>query len=236
MKIKNSVTTKSEANTGNTESLSDLIESIEEKYRDYFIDKVDNEVFIYTPLGRKDWIDICERTDLNQFKKEELICSLCTIYPKNYDFTECLAGIPTELSKLIIEHSYLTKDDMINMIAFYRNEMNTINNNITCLINEAFPNYDIEEIENWGMDKTIKYFTRAEWKLTNLRGLPLKEDIITLLQQSNGSTASNDNTNVKSADTAEIADSGANLSPERLAELKAKFPDIDWGNPTTHLR
>lgn len=234
MKIKN--TTESSDKQDNSINLSEFIESIEEKYRDYFIDKVDNEVFIYTPIGRKDWIDICERTDLNQFKKEELICSLCTIYPKNYDFTDCLAGIPTELSKLIIEHSYLTKDDMINMITFYRNEMNTINNNITCLINEAFPNYDIEEIENWGMDKTIKYFTRAEWKLTNLRGLPLKEDIVTLLQQSNGSTASDNNTNRKNAETAEIVDSGANLSPERLAELKAKFPDIDWGHPTTHLR
>ncbi len=235
MKIKNASSETKEKQDSEV-SLSEFIESIEEKYRDYFIDKVDNEVFIYTPIGRKDWIDICERTDLNQFKKEELICSICTIYPKNYDFTECLAGIPTELSKLIIEHSYLKKEDMIDMITFYRNEMNTINNNITCLINEAFPNYDIEEIENWGMDRTIKYFTRAEWKLTNLRGMPLKEDIVTLLQQSNGSTASDDSTNMKSADTAEVVDSGANLTPERLAELKAKFPDIDWGNPTTHLR
>ena len=98
MKIKN--TTESSDKQDNSINLSEFIESIEEKYRDYFIDKVDNEVFIYTPIGRKDWIDICERTDLNQFKKEELICSLCTIYPKNYDFTDCLACIPTELSKL----------------------------------------------------------------------------------------------------------------------------------------
>ena len=71
MKIKN--TTESSDKQDNSINLSEFIESIEEKYRDYFIDKVDNEVFIYTPIGRKDWIDICERTDLNQFKKEELI-------------------------------------------------------------------------------------------------------------------------------------------------------------------
>lgn len=235
MVIKNQSSVHSEEHSKSV-NLSELIDSIESEYRDYFIDKVDNEIFIYTPLGRKDWIDICERTDLNQFKKEELICSLCTIYPKDYDFTECLAGIPTELSRLIIEHSYLTKNDMINMIEYYRNDMNTVNNNITCLINEAFPNYDIEEIENWGMDRTIKYFTRAEWKLVNLRGLPLNQDIITLLQQSSDNRVSDDNTETKNADTAEIVNSGANLTPERLAELKAKYPDIDWGNPKSHLR
>ena len=45
MKIKN--TTESLDKQDNSINLSEFIESIEEKYRDYFIDKVDNEVFIY---------------------------------------------------------------------------------------------------------------------------------------------------------------------------------------------
>ena len=49
--------------------------------------------------------------------------------------------------------------------------MYDLDNQITCMINEAFPNIDIEEIENWDVEKTMKYFTRAEWKLHNLRGI-----------------------------------------------------------------
>ena len=53
--------------------------------------------------------------------------------------------------------------------------MYDLDNQITCLINEAFPNIDIEEIEKWDVDKTTKYLSRAEWKLHNLRGIPFKE-------------------------------------------------------------
>ena len=50
-----------------------------------------------------------------------------------------------------------------------------IDNQIICVIHEAFPQYDIEEIEDWDVDKMTKYLTRAEWKLTNLRGLEFRE-------------------------------------------------------------
>ena len=34
---------------------------------------------------------------------------------------------------------------------------------------------DIEIVEQWDVEKTMKYLSRAEWTLHNLRGIPLKD-------------------------------------------------------------
>lgn len=208
-------------------NISQLIDDLQSKYRDIFVTSIQGEIFIYTPVGRRDWCDLCKRDDLDTLQKEELLCSLCTVYPENYDFHQCLAGIPTILSDRIKEDSYLQKDTVINMIEYYRQDMNTINNNITCIINEAFPNFDIEDIENWSMDKTIKYFSRAEWKLVNLRGMNIKEDIVDLFNASE----SGESNNTHSVETSEVV-GASGLSKEELARKQAQFPEIDWSNPS----
>ena len=124
---------------------------------------------------------------------------------------------------------------MINMISYYRQETNTINSNITCIINEAFPNFDIEEIENWDMDKTIKYFTRAEWKLINLRQIPIDTDILEVIEANRTAPKEDSALEQIDADTSEIV--GVNkkqpLTPEKLAELQRKFPGIDWAHDSS---
>lgn len=206
-----------------TVDVSQLITDLQEKYRDIFIRSIQGEVFIYKPLGRRDWCEICENETLNPLEKEEVICSTCVVYPEKYDFSQCLAGIPTELANAIKRDSYLSKEEVINMISYYRDDMATINNNITCIINEAFPNYDIEEIENWGWDRTAKYFSRAEWKLTNLRGLNTNEDIVDLFMK-----ADSNQQEQHEVETSQII----GLTKEELAEKQAKFPEIDWANPS----
>lgn len=218
MKINNSNKDRDES-----VDVSQLISDLQDKYRDIFIVSIQGEIFIYKPLGRRDWCDICNRNDLNALQKEDLICATCVVYPENYDFSQCAAGLPTELASKIKQDSYLSKEAVINMIEYYRDDMATINNNITCIINEAFPNFDIEEIENWGWDRTIKYFTRAEWKLTNLRGLNSVEDIIDLFNK-----VDEQNNETHTVETSQIT----GLTKEELAEKQAKFPEIDWANPS----
>lgn len=208
--------------------VAQLISDLQDKYRDIFIASIQGEIFIYTPIGRKDWCDLCARTDLNVCQQEEVLCSICTVYPENYDFHTCLAGIPTALAKRIKDDSCLSKDVIINMIEYYRDEMSMLNNNITCIINEAFPNFDIEDIENWSWDKTIKYFTRAEWKLVNLRGLTEIEDIASLLNNTNDKSDTTESHNVETSEV--IGASG--LSKEELMQKQAQFPEIDWSNPS----
>ena len=39
-------------------------------------------------------------------------------------------------------------------------------------IHEAFPEYDIEDIDNWNMLRTIDFLIRSEWILRTIQGKP----------------------------------------------------------------
>ena len=147
-----------------------------QKYRNVFITQLDGECYIYRALGRSEYKEILNDPRFNDFQKEELICSQCLLYPEpeSIVWDEMPAGIPTELEKIILKRSYLDKlEHRSRLHDYYRSEMYDIDNQITCVINEAFPNIDIEEIEQWDIEKTTKYLSRAEWKLESLRGIHL---------------------------------------------------------------
>ena len=160
------------------DDIYELIMEFKKHYRNVFVYQVDEQVFIYRTLSRKEYKDILNDERFNDFEKEEIICDTCLLYPdpNSFDWNDVDAGIPTELMKQIRKNSYLDgKNSRKNILQYYRSEMFDIDNQIICVINEAFPQYDIEEIEDWDIDKMTKYLTRAEWKLTNLRGLEFRE-------------------------------------------------------------
>jgi len=141
--------------------------------------------------------------------------------------------------------------------------MQQFDNQITCIINEAFPNFDIEEIENWDMSKTAKYLSRAEWKLNVLRQIPIDYDISDQLMEEEWNMQHSTNNEEVSENTqpqeehkttpkkqefkvetieerqARLAKEGPRQkSPEELARLRQMFPEIDWGaeiDPTGNL-
>lgn len=147
------------------------------KYRNVFMVKIKDDVFIYRALGRAEYREILEDRRFSDLKKEELICTQCLLYPNpdTYNWDDKEAGIPTELMKAILTDSYLDSNDRRRMLhEYYRAEMFDIDNKITCLISEAFPNIDIEEIEAWDVEKTTKYLSRAEWIIQNLHHVNLE--------------------------------------------------------------
>ena len=121
--------------------------------------------------------------------------------------------------------------------------MYDLNNQIPCLINEAFPNFDIEDIENWDVERTSKYLSRAEWKLQNLRGMEFNYDILEQQEMANqqaseGEEQPKDNKSLASKQPIEPTSEQPKetiqtkkkqtLTPEKLAELKRMAPEIDW--------
>lgn len=149
-----------------------------EKYRNVFMVEINKQMYIYRSLGRSEYREILEDRRFDDITKEEIICTQCLLYPnpETYSWDDKEAGIPTELMKAILTDSYLDDTSRRRSLHdFYRAEMYDLDNQITCIINEAFPNIDIEEIEAWDVDKTTKYLSRAEWKLHNMRGLQFKE-------------------------------------------------------------
>lgn len=154
-----------------------LINNLQDQYGEVYWNNIDNQMFVYRALGRLEYKEILS-SEISDIEKEDVVCQACLLYPENYNFDDCAAGIPTQLFKLILKNSFLDSIDSKKLIiAYHRAEMEQFDNQITCIINEAFPNFDIEEIENWDMSKTAKYLSRAEWKLNVLRQIPVDYEI-----------------------------------------------------------
>lgn len=155
---------------------------MKEKYpnaSEIYMYQFENEVFLYKPLGRKHY-KMLINSEVDVFSKEDAVCKECVVYPENYDFDNCEAGLPSALAKVILENSCLTDPNIRQaLIDQYRAEMFDLDNQITCMIHEAYPEYPIEEIENWDMQKTALYASRAEWILANFRNAEFTRDPFT---------------------------------------------------------
>lgn len=157
-----------------TKDREQTLEELKDKYWTVYGSGLQDQDFIWRGLSRKEFNRIT-RFNINDLEKEEAICKLCVIEPMDFDFENCLAGIPSILAGQILAESGFGQSDgnkLAHMMTMYREEMQDFQNQVSCIIHEAFPLLDIEEIEDWQMEKTLWYFSRAEYKL-GLRGMEL---------------------------------------------------------------
>lgn len=219
--------------------LDKIIFDLNKEHETLYFDEICGQLFIYAPLSRKEYKKIISNPELNDMDKQDLICYKALLWPENFDFDNCLAGIPDALYLQIIQKSFLANvDDIVYLIDRFREESEELDAQMTCIINEAFPNYSLEEIEAWDMIKFTKMFARSEWKLKNLRNMDLNTDVAEFLQaytqESNediepqGSTEEVPSNN----ESEQILPNGKKkMTPEMLKayrEAVAKFPEIDW--------
>ena len=226
-----------------------LLYEFKQQYRNVFLEEVNGEMFIFRSLGRLEYRRIIEDKSLENFEKEDYICKTCLLYPQDYDFENCAAGTPMNLTKKILEFSFLDSLEIRDAImSYYRAEMFDLENQITCLIHEAFPEFDIEDIEKWDVEKTSKYAANAEWILMNLRGVnmtgfsfqeianknkePKKEPI-----KKEKAALRDKEVDVSKVVTEEITTKqepkktepkAPSVNYSELEEAKRKFPGIDW--------
>lgn len=225
----------SQSNIINSIDFATLISDLESKYRNVFWTVFEGDVYVYKALGRRDYRNIVSNENLSiEDKKDEIITS-CIVYPTDFDIDDCIAGLINILFDKIVEISYLKDDDQkASVMQYYRQDMHNLDNQITCVINEAFPNFDIEEIENWDIERTAKYLSRAEYKLQNFRGFTFNDDY--LMETASVDTGIEENQQIEEAkeDIYEEPkkDTGKKekLTPEKLRQLQAQFPEIDWAN------
>lgn len=92
-----------EENNQQKVDITDLYFQFKTKWRNVFIYRLGEQDFIYRALGRKEYKDICTDTRFNDIEKEDIICDQCLLYPQDFDFENCDAGIPTELVKNILK-------------------------------------------------------------------------------------------------------------------------------------
>lgn len=231
-------------NRNNKETdLTRIFLRLKRDYKTLYTYQFEDEVFIYRPIGRKEYKDLFLNDRLDDASKEEVLCSICVLYPQDYDFENCdEAGLPTALASEIIKNSYLSEERRERVLNYFRQDMYDLDNQMTCIILEAFPNLDMETVENWDIETTCKYYSRAEWTLHNLHGLQFKEkdpnaNYMGVPENMRPQTQELDTEELKSsAAKSPVAHDGTpkqkqgntKLTPEKLRELKAKYPNIDW--------
>lgn len=75
-------------------------------YRDVFLGRP----FYYRSITRKEHTQQVMNLTADYHKREEIIASLCTLHPKDYDFSEGPGGLATRLMELILDHSGFITD------------------------------------------------------------------------------------------------------------------------------
>lgn len=232
-----------------------------QQYRNVNITEISGHIFIYRSLGRLEYRQILEDSSINNYEKEDMICKVCLLHPNNFDFENCAAGIPTQLTKEILEYSFLDSLEMRDAIMmYYRAEMVNLENQITCLIHEAFPEYDIEDIEKWDVEKTTKFMASAEWILKNLRGLNITAFTFSDINKQQEQPKQQPKEKIKPAlrnkeekiepvtedlgkpiekvrpvkqEVKQPQKQGASVDYAALEEMKRQFPQMDWSNLVT---
>lgn len=203
--------------------------------------EIEGTVFFYRSLGRAEWKKLIQNEELSELERQDIICQVCTLWPQDFDFNECSAGLPDILCKKILQNSFLDSvESRKNVLNYYRSEMFDLENQITCVINEAFPQFDIEEIEKWDIEKTTKYLSRAEWKLHNLRGLQFvdqSDQMESFYERTEQFVPSEPESQPvpqpqpKQETTMRGGSKSNKLTPEKIEEMKrlqAKFPEINF--------
>lgn len=151
---------------------------LKDKYWTIYKSVISGQEFIWRELSRNEY-NKAVRYFPNSYEREEYVCNLCVIKPKNYDFNSCLAGIPSTLVVQILQESGFSQEPtgkINSMIEHYIEEMSNFQHQISCIICEAFPSLNIEEVENWQLEKTIWYFSRAKYIIEKLRGISLMQE------------------------------------------------------------
>lgn len=209
------------------------LKELEEQHRTIYWTHIEGDLYIYKPIGRKDYREIVSSEMSIEDKKDELI-KKCILFPDDFDIDDMVAGMIDILFDKIIDISYLdSEESRAGVIEYYRQEMYNLDNQITCIINEAFPQFDIEDIENWDVEKTAKYLSRAEWKLQNFRGFQFNEEYFDYSQvstQTEQVEPTQEESNNENIDNENSKSNKEKLTPEKLRQLKAQFPEIDWEN------
>ena len=128
------------------------------------------QAFIFRTLGREEYkyLFLHFINDMAEF--QERVCEIATLYPKNYDFPNGVAGVPETLSNMILDSSGFAEGQALQLLAQYREQMYEYDFQVDCMIHEAFPEISIEEIQMWNNHKTMYYLSRAEFILAGIRG------------------------------------------------------------------
>lgn len=156
-----------------------LLRELKEKYFDVYQLELMGVIITFRSLSFKEFAELRD-SFLEREEQEEEICRMAVLDPPLEDWdTELLGVVPQLLCKQIMFHSGLSPDSS-DEIKRYRREQKmimetSIEEQIACVIKEAFPTFELEEILGWSIKKMCWYEARALWLLKNMRGIEFED-------------------------------------------------------------
>lgn len=150
----------------NYAQLEQVIIDAKKTYSAVYSTVINHEIFVWRLLTSSE-LEIINKTSVgDQMLKEELVCEAVVIYPK-HDFSIYKAGVPTILSKFILEESGFNDNQKTKTLIKHSRAkvFGDFQEQAAIVIVSAFPQYRFEEIEAWDVEKLTKMIARAEWKL-----------------------------------------------------------------------
>lgn len=221
-----------------------LIKDLLAEHGNIFFADIGEQIYIYKALGRKAYKGLVNNPNISPIELEDKICEEVILYPEDFNADECDAGVPTELYEQILTNSFLSStEDMINLLEACREEVDQLDIQMSCIISEAFPAYDMDEIEEWDMIKFCRMYAKAEWKLKNMRNSQLNVDVVDFLKESNGIDTSEQSNNIVEEEqpnkpvaptqtsNSKIKVGNREMSKaeyEQYLEFRRKYPEMNW--------
>jgi hypothetical protein len=154
------------------------LEKWKDKYQNVYTTDIEDIIFTWRELSRAEFKKAMEYYPDDDYDRAEYVSRLCVLDPEDFDYSEGeYAGIPEVLTQYILQESGFADGSgkLKQLMDKYENEMQSFENQVSCVIVECFPHLSIEEVEAWSMEKTIWYFSRAKWMLEVLRGTKLEQ-------------------------------------------------------------
>ena len=147
-------------------------EQWQEQYWDLWFLELEPEVeILFRELSRGEF-RLLKTLYPDKENQEDWICKTCILWPRKLDIDGLPAGYPEVIANAILEESGFSEKGNARLVEYmetFREDMKQFDNQVGCFIHEAFPQLDLEEIETWGMKKTLWYFSRAEFILNELQ-------------------------------------------------------------------
>lgn len=150
--------------------LREKIIDLKERYGHVFQVEIEDMVFLFRPLTRREYARILAYTS-DRMLQDELVCQTAVVYPEGIDFSACEAGIASTLAPYIINESgFGNLQRSHDYFTLYKEAMNSFDMQAEAVIQAAFPSITEEEMKDWTVDKLMRMLAKAEWILREVKG------------------------------------------------------------------
>lgn len=150
--------------------LEQMLIGFRNQYGEVYVTEIGDEEFIFRTISPKEYRELVEFAQ-NEEDAFERVCNTAVLWPR-IDFSRGKAYLPTTLAPVILEESgFGGSHKEIELLMQYRQWMAGFDAQAPVIIATAFPQYRLEEIEEWTKEKIVKYATMAEWQFRFIRGI-----------------------------------------------------------------